>query len=87
MDGGGVTAFLAVSDEGPGIPAEALPHVFDRFFRADASRTGATGGAGLGLSIARWIAEQHGGAIEVTSREGIGSRFALLLPGVGGVES
>ncbi|MDR0434118.1 MAG: HAMP domain-containing histidine kinase [Gracilibacteraceae bacterium] len=80
----GAEAFLAVTDEGPGIPAEALPHLFDRFYRADSSRTGATGGSGLGLSIARWIAEQHGGVIEVTSRPGIGARFALLLPAAAG---
>ncbi|QAT49222.1 sensor histidine kinase [Caproiciproducens sp. NJN-50] len=71
---------VTVQDDGIGIPAEALPRVFDRFFRTDASRARATGGAGLGLSIARWIAERHGGHMEVLSREAIGSRISLVLP-------
>jgi signal transduction histidine kinase len=80
IEAGGMKAFLAVTDEGTGIPAEALPHVFDRFFRVDPSRASATGGAGLGLSIALWITEQHGGVLEITSRPGVGTRLALLLP-------
>jgi signal transduction histidine kinase len=74
------TARISVSDTGNGIRPEILPHVFDRFVRADESRTRATGGAGLGLSIAQWIATRHNGHLEVLSREGIGTRISLLLP-------
>ena len=73
-------AHLSVMDEGQGIEPEALPHVFDRFYRTDESRARQTGGTGLGLSIARWIAEKHGGWISVLSRKGMGTRFALCLP-------
>lgn len=71
-------AYLEVSDTGVGIPEEELPLVFERFHRADSSRT--EGGAGLGLSIARQIAEAHGGAIEAKSTAGKGSTFTLVLP-------
>jgi two-component system, OmpR family, sensor kinase len=74
-DGG---AALAVSDTGVGISEEQLPLVFDRFYRADAART--EEGVGLGLSIARQIAEAHGGTIEARSKLGVGSTFVLLLP-------
>jgi len=74
-DGG---AALAVSDTGVGISEEQLPLVFDRFYRADAART--EEGVGLGLSIARQIAEAHGGTIEAMSKLGVGSTFVLLLP-------
>jgi signal transduction histidine kinase len=70
---------LAVSDTGVGIPEDQLPLVFERFYRADAAR--AERGAGLGLPIARQIAEAHGGTIEVESRLGVGSTFVLLIPG------
>ena len=73
-------ALIHVSDNGPGIPAEHLPHLFERFYRVDKSRTRAQGGAGLGLSIARWIAEAHGGRIAVTSLVGQGSTFTIHLP-------
>ncbi|HUZ78863.1 MAG TPA: HAMP domain-containing sensor histidine kinase [Chloroflexota bacterium] len=69
---------LTVRDTGRGIPAEALPHIFERFYQADRSRTG--GGTGLGLSIARWIAREHDGDIEVHSLEGQGSTFVVRLP-------
>ncbi|MGH2531688.1 MAG: sensor histidine kinase [Thermomicrobiales bacterium] len=69
---------LAVADNGVGIAAEHLPHIFDRFYRIDEAR--ATGGAGLGLAIARQIAEQHGGTIEVASEVGRGSTFMLKIP-------
>ena len=69
---------LEVSDTGIGIPDAQLSLIFERFYRADPSRT--TGGAGLGLSIARQIAEAHGGTIEVSSKPGEGSTFTLLLP-------
>jgi signal transduction histidine kinase len=73
-------ARLSVTDSGIGISPEILPYVFDRFVRADESRTRATGGAGLGLSIAKWIASRHNGNMEVLSREGIGTRITLILP-------
>lgn len=73
-------ARISVRDEGPGISAEHLPRIFDRFYRADAARDRAAGGAGLGLAIAREIAEAHGGRIEVVSAPGAGSTFTLELP-------
>jgi len=76
------TARLTVSDNGIGINAEILPRVFDRFVRADESRTRATGGAGLGLSIAQWIVMRHTGHMEVLSREGIGTKITLVLPAI-----
>ena len=72
-------ALLVVEDDGPGIPAEALPHIFDRFYRTVASRSRETGGSGLGLAISREVVEAHGGTIEVDSVPGRGSRFTLRL--------
>jgi heavy metal sensor kinase len=74
-------AGVVVADEGPGIPPELRERVFDRFFRADASRTRATGGSGLGLAIAREVVRAHGGVIEVKRNEPGGSRFRVRLPG------
>lgn len=71
---------LSVQDEGRGISGETLPYIFDRFYRADESRTRKTGGTGLGLSIAKWIIGRHEGALEVVSRQGIGTRFTVTLP-------
>jgi signal transduction histidine kinase len=76
----GDQARLTVRDEGAGIPSEILPHIFDRFVRADESRTRNTGGAGLGLSIAKWIVDRHGGYFEVVSREGLGTKMTVVLP-------
>ncbi len=76
--GGGVE--IRVSDTGHGIPPEHLPRVFERFYRADQSRSRARGGTGLGLSIARGIAEAHGGALTVASEPGRGTEFTLSLP-------
>ncbi|WP_165227856.1 sensor histidine kinase [Aquisphaera insulae] len=76
----GDLATIEVIDTGIGIPAEALPRIFDRFYRVDPSRSRRTGGTGLGLSIARALAERHGGRIEAASRPGSGSTFRLLLP-------
>lgn len=73
-------ARLTVQDEGIGIAPEAVPLIFDRFFRTDESRTRATGGSGLGLSIAKWITERHGGHLEVLSRVEIGTRISIILP-------
>jgi two-component system sensor histidine kinase MtrB len=70
-------AFVEISDHGPGIPPEHLPHLFDRFYKADPARTGR--GSGLGLSIAQENARLLGGVIEVTSEPGRGSRFTLRL--------
>ena len=69
---------LAVRDEGMGIKAEDVPHVFDRFYRSDPARTRQSGGAGLGLAIADWIVTQHSGHMEVYSWEGVGSRFTIV---------
>jgi len=77
---GGHGAILSVSDTGPGIAPEHLPHIFERFYRADPARSSDQGGFGLGLAIARWIAEAHGGRIEVTSAPGRGSTFSVRLP-------
>lgn len=76
----GTWAACSVTDTGQGIPAEDLPRVFDRFYRSDESRARQTGGSGLGLSIAKWVAVRQGGSIEVVSCPGVGSRFTLLLP-------
>ncbi len=73
-------AVVQVTDSGPGIPPEALPHIFDRFYRADKARSHAEGGAGLGLAIAKWIVDGHGGSIRVDSRVGEGTSFTVELP-------
>ncbi len=76
----GDEAVLEVEDDGPGIPPDALPHVFERFFRTDPSRTKSSGGAGLGLAICRSAAAAEGGAVEVRSEPGKGSVFTARLP-------
>lgn len=73
---------LEIRDTGQGIAPEDLPHLFERFYRADKSRTGADGHAGLGLAICKAIVEAHGGTIGVTSQPGIGSTFSVRLPAV-----
>jgi heavy metal sensor kinase len=73
-------AVLEVSDNGIGIPAEALPHVFQRFFRVDGSRSREQGGAGLGLSIVKSICSAHGAEVEVSSTPGQGSTFRIRQP-------
>lgn len=77
----GENVVLTVSDTGTGIAAEDLPHVFDRFWRAEKSRSRRTGGSGLGLPIVRHLLAAHGGTAEATSEEGSGSVFTLRLPG------
>ncbi len=73
-------AEIVVRDTGIGIPAEAQPRVFDRFYRVDKARARTMGGAGLGLSIAQWIVEVHGGSINLSSTPGHGSTFIIVLP-------
>lgn len=73
-------AVMEVIDTGIGIPAEALPHVFERFFRVDKARSREIGGAGLGLAIVKSICNAHGGRVEVESAENRGSRFRVELP-------
>lgn len=72
--------FLKVSDDGPGIAAEDLPHLFERFYRADKSRTGSRGRYGLGLAICRGLVEAEGGVISVESVKGEGATFIVKLP-------
>jgi heavy metal sensor kinase len=76
-------ALLEVNDNGVGIPPEALPHIFERFYRVDKARSRQMGGAGLGLSIIKAIITAHGGQVRVESVEGRGSRFLVELPGAG----
>ena len=84
-------AWVRVIDNGPGIPPEHLPHVFDRFYQVDKARTRKNGeededndqnysGTGLGLSIVQWIVQAHGGKIQVESEVGKGSTFTILIP-------
>ena len=73
-------ARIEVEDTGMGLSPEDAQRVFERFFRADASRSSATEGAGLGLSLVQWIAEQHDGGVSVRSRPGEGSTFTVTLP-------
>jgi two-component system phosphate regulon sensor histidine kinase PhoR len=78
VEGGACT--LEVADDGPGIPPEELPRIFERFYRVDKGRSREMGGTGLGLSIARHIVESHGGSIRAESRLGVGTRFIIHLP-------
>jgi len=73
-------AIVSVSDTGIGIAREEVPHIFDRFWRADKTRSREEGGAGLGLSIAKWIVETHRGSIAVESEPGKGSTFRVRVP-------
>ena len=89
LEGGALQVTLAmvngfarvdIKDTGIGIPAEHLPHIFDRFYRVDKARNRMDGGTGLGLSIVKWIVEAHGGSIQVVSEPGKGSTFSIQLP-------
>jgi signal transduction histidine kinase len=70
---------VVISDTGPGIDPADLPHVFERFYRGESARQG-TEGAGLGLAIARWIADLHGARIDIQSSPGDGTRVAVSFP-------
>ena len=73
-------AAFTVSDTGDGIAPEDLPYIFERFYRADPSRSRATGGSGIGLSIVEAIVKAHGGTVSVSSVPGEGSAFTVTLP-------
>ncbi|MDE7283000.1 MAG: HAMP domain-containing histidine kinase [Lachnospiraceae bacterium] len=74
--------FYSIQDNGIGMAPQEVTHVFDRFYRADAVRNSKTGGTGLGLSIAKWIIESHQGYCDIVSREGLGTRFSVILRSV-----
>jgi two-component system heavy metal sensor histidine kinase CusS len=74
------TIQIRISDTGVGIPADALPRVFDRFFRVDSSRSQGSGGTGLGLAIVKSIVELHGGRVEISSQSGHGTQVTLHIP-------
>ncbi len=80
MQSAGGRAIIAVTDQGPGIPPTALPHIWDRFYRADASRSRDSGGNGLGLAIVHNAVEAMHGRVAVTSEVGRGSTFSIILP-------
>ena len=73
-------ATLEVSDDGIGIAPDALPHIFERFYRSDPSRSNRADGAGLGLSLVKWAVDQHHGSVHVESTPGTGSRFLVRFP-------
>ena len=77
-------ARLEIADTGIGMTPEVMAHVFDRFYQADPSRSCVPGGAGLGLSLVKWIVDRHHGTIAVTSQPGLGSTFTVTLPGANG---
>jgi len=77
----GGTVILSVNNSGPGIAAEDLPRIFERFYRADKARSGSGGHTGLGLAISKAIVEAHGGTLEAASQPGEGATFTLRLPG------
>lgn len=80
MDPEGGRVVVSVSDEGPGIPQEDLTRIFERFYRTDKARSRTNSGAGLGLSIARFVVEQHKGSLWAESTVGKGSTFYIAIP-------
>jgi two-component system, OmpR family, sensor kinase len=80
VEDGGPQLRVRICDTGPGIPPEAAPYVFERFYRADKARSREDGGFGLGLAIVKWIAEAHHGTVELASRPGAGTIATVTLP-------
>jgi heavy metal sensor kinase len=80
LDAEGPHLRIRISDTGNGIPASAIPHIFDRFYRADTARSRQDGGFGLGLAIVKWIAESHNGGVELSTESGAGTTFTVTLP-------
>jgi signal transduction histidine kinase len=80
MQAEGERGQVVVEDNGPGIPPAELPHIFERFYRGDASRTRETGGYGLGLSISKTLIEGYAGRIEAESTPGQGTRMVVVMP-------
>jgi signal transduction histidine kinase len=74
------SAVMKVTDTGVGIPEDALPHIFKRFYRVDKARSRKTGGSGLGLSIVHSIVEQNNGSIAISSEIGVGTTFTVTFP-------
>ncbi len=74
------TAVVAIADGGPGLPESDLPHLFERFYRADKSRSRQNGGSGLGLAIVKSIVEGHGGSVSAGNAPGGGARFTISIP-------
>jgi signal transduction histidine kinase len=80
LSGDQETVTLCIQDNGPGIPPEQLPFIFDRFYRADCARSTVSGNSGLGLAIAKEIVQAHQGHITAVSLPGEGARFCITLP-------
>ena len=80
IEAGGDGLRIGVSDTGTGIAPQAMPHLFERFYRGDQARSRQDGGFGLGLAIVKWVAESHGGSVGVSSQPGAGSTFTVSLP-------
>lgn len=76
----GKSIVLIIEDTGMGIPSQDIPHIFERFYRSDKSRTKKTGGTGLGLSIAKWIIDQHNASVQVESTVDIGTKISICFP-------
>jgi signal transduction histidine kinase len=81
LESGEADLLVEVADTGEGIDPADLPHIFERFYRGEKSRSRRTGGTGLGLAIARGIVEAHGGQIGITSQPGVGTHVWFTLPG------